>query len=91
MRRARHRGAGRRHVIVFVEVKARSGGSFGTPFESVTWQKRQRLSQMAAVIFVSEQLTGVACRFDVVVSMIDQAGARGLDAFDGAFEGSRSR
>ena len=35
-------------VLVFVEVKARSGGNFGTPFESVTWQKRQRLSQMAA-------------------------------------------
>src|SRR5215207_8078309 len=25
-------------VLVFIEVKARSGSNFGTPFESVTWK-----------------------------------------------------
>ena len=54
-------------VLVFVEVKARSGGNFGTPFESVTWKKRQRLSQMAASYLCVKRLSAVvACRFDVV-------------------------
>jgi putative endonuclease len=52
--------------LVFVEVRARSGSSFGTPFESVTWQKRQRLSQMASAYLCARRLSGVPCRFDVV-------------------------
>src|SRR5687768_18059417 len=53
-------------VLVFVEVKARSGSSFGSPLESVTWQKQQRLSRMAASYLCTKRLTSAACRFDVV-------------------------
>ena len=73
-------------VLVFVEVRARSGGSFGTPFESVTWQKRQRLSQMAASYLCVKQLAGVACRFDVV-SILERAGRRStIELVKGAFD-----
>ena len=53
-------------TMVFVEVKARSGGSFGTPFESVTWRKRRRLCGMAAEYLRAHRLEGAPCRFDVV-------------------------
>jgi putative endonuclease len=54
------------NVIVFVEVKARSGCNFGDPFASVTWKKRQRLGQMAAAYLFLKRLHGAPCRFDVV-------------------------
>jgi putative endonuclease len=72
-------------VLVFVEVKARSGGSFGTPFEAVTWKKRQRLSQMAAAYLCHSGLAGVPCRFDVV-SVLEQSGTRAVDVLKGAFD-----
>jgi putative endonuclease len=53
-------------TVVFVEVKARSGGSYGTPLESVTWQKRRRLCGMAAEYLLAHRLEGAPCRFDVV-------------------------
>ena len=53
-------------VLVFVEVRTRSGGNFGHPLESVTWQKRHRVSRMAAAYLCQKRLPDVACRFDVV-------------------------
>jgi putative endonuclease len=53
-------------VLVFIEVRARSSGNFGNPFESVTWQKRHRLSRMAAAYLYQKHLPDMACRFDVV-------------------------
>ena len=72
-------------VLVFVEVRARSGSNFGTPFESVTWQKRQRLSQMAASYLVVKRLASVACRFDVV-SIVEQHGTHTIELVRGAFD-----
>ena len=72
-------------VLVFVEVKARSGSDFGTPFESVTWKKRQRLSQMAASYLFVKRLAGAACRFDVV-AIFEQRGTRTVELLKGAFD-----
>lgn len=72
-------------VLVFVEVKARSGGNFGSPFESVTWQKRQRLSQMATSYLCAKRLGSVACRFDVV-SILEQHGTHTIELVRGAFD-----
>jgi putative endonuclease len=72
-------------VLVFIEVKARSGSNFGTPFESVTWKKRQRLSQMAASYLFVRRLAGVACRFDVV-SVVERQGMRTIELLKGAFD-----
>ena len=72
-------------VLVFVEVKARSGSSFGTPLESVTWKKRQRLSQMAAAYLCHKRLAGVACRFDVI-SINERQGTQTLELVRGAFD-----
>jgi putative endonuclease len=53
-------------VLVFVEVRARSSGNFGNPFESVTWHKQHRLSRMAAAYLCHKRLPDMTCRFDVV-------------------------
>ena len=73
-------------VVVFVEVKARSGSNFGTPLESVTWQKQQRLSRMAASYVCVKRLSDdVACRFDVV-SILEQQGTHTIELVRGAFD-----
>ena len=72
-------------VVVFIEVKARSGSNFGTPFESVTWKKRQRLSQMAASYLFVRRLAGVACRFDVV-AVVERQGMQTIELLRGAFD-----
>lgn len=72
-------------VLVFVEVKARSGSSFGSPLESVTWQKRQRLSAMAESYLFLKRLSGVACRFDVV-SVFEHQGGNTVELVRGAFD-----
>jgi putative endonuclease len=77
-------------VLVFVEVRARSGCNFGTPFESVTWKKRQRLSRMAVSYLCAKRLAGVACRFDVV-SVVEEHGTQTIELMRGAFDMECSR
>jgi putative endonuclease len=72
-------------VLVFVEVRARSSTHFGTPLDSVTWQKRQRLCRMAESYLCLKRLSGEACRFDVV-SVVEQAGACTIEVVRGAFD-----
>lgn len=52
--------------IVFVEVKTRRGGGFGSPAEAVTAQKQRRLTLMASVYLARHRLERVPARFDVV-------------------------
>jgi putative endonuclease len=72
-------------VIVFVEVKARSTGNFGTPLESITRQKRRRVSRMAASYLFAKRLSGTACRFDVATVMPDPPGFR-VEIVQSAFD-----
>jgi putative endonuclease len=52
--------------LVFIEVKARTDGSFGDPPEAVTLQKQQRMVWMATDYLARQGLLEAACRFDVV-------------------------
>ena len=72
-------------VVVFVEVKARTNGNFGTPLESVTWQKRQRLSRMAVQYLAHRRLESALCRFDVV-AITEDAGATRVEVVQNAFD-----
>lgn len=51
--------------LVFVEVKARSSGAFGSPEESITAAKREKLIRTARRYLV-EHPTELDVRFDVV-------------------------
>src|SRR5687767_8941539 len=73
------------NILVFVEVKARTGSRFGSPFDSITWQKRQRLSAMAEAYLFVKRLAGVGCRFDVVSILESQTGHT-VELVKGAFD-----
>ena len=51
--------------LVFVEVRSRRSSQFGTPAESVTRTKQQRLLR-AAAFYLQRQRLDLPCRFDVV-------------------------
>ncbi len=55
-------------TIVFVEVKARAGSEFGSPFESVTRAKQNQLRKIARGYLMRRGLLEehTACRFDVL-------------------------
>ena len=51
--------------LVFVEVRSRRYACYGTPAESVTRTKQQRLLR-AAAFYLQRQRLDLPCRFDVV-------------------------
>jgi putative endonuclease len=79
---ARHQG-----VLVFVEVKARTTGRYGTGLEAVTAWKRRRLAAMASDYLARRHLENWPCRFDVVaVTLAAETGAAPLvEVISGAF------
>ena len=53
-------------VVVFVEVKTRTGNAFGSPAEAVTALKRRRIARAASVFLARSDWSDRPCRFDVV-------------------------
>ena len=53
-------------VVVFAEVKTRSGPGFGRPAEAVTAAKRRRLERLATAYLARRGWGERRCRFDVV-------------------------
>ena len=65
--------ARRGEVLVFAEVKSRTGTAFGEPEESVTPAKARRLRALAAEYLAQAEERGEV-RFDVIAVMLDSAG-----------------
>lgn len=55
-----------RRVVVFVEVKTRTGHGFGTPLEAVEFRKQRKMSQTAQYFLSAKKLHQREARFDVV-------------------------
>jgi putative endonuclease len=53
-------------VIVFVEVKTRTGAGFGSPLEAVEFRKQHKIIQTAQFFLASKNLSQREARFDVV-------------------------
>lgn len=66
---ARHRGE-----LVFVEVKTRRSGAFGTPEESLTPTKRRRLIATAQSYLAETGAPGADWRIDFLAVELDAAG-----------------
>jgi putative endonuclease len=77
---ARHRG-----VLVFVEVKSRRSGAFGSPKWAITPAKQRKLSQVAWHYLQKCDLTETNARFDVV-TVSGRKGAPLLEVIENAFE-----
>ena len=55
-----------RRVLVFVEVKTRTGHGFGSPFEAVEARKQQRMIRAAQFFLSQKGLHQRDARFDVI-------------------------
>jgi putative endonuclease len=53
-------------VLVFVEVRTRSGLRYGSALESITWQKQKKLREMALTYMQAKMISVRQFRFDVV-------------------------
>jgi putative endonuclease len=58
-------------TVVFVEVKCRQARWGDDPSTAVSWSKRRRLGQLAALYLKARGLGEVRCRFDVVAVTMD--------------------
>ena len=55
-----------RRVVVFVEVKTRTGPGFGSPLEAVEFRKQRKMIQAAQFFLAEKRLQQRDARFDVV-------------------------
>jgi putative endonuclease len=55
-----------RRVVVFVEVKTRTGQGFGSPLEAVEFRKQKKMIQAAQYFLSEKKLHQRDARFDVV-------------------------
>jgi len=60
--------------LVFVEVRTRTGADFGTPEESVTAAKKEKLVSLALIYLQTHRNLPSLWRLDVVAVELDQAG-----------------
>ena len=60
--------------LVFVEVRTRSSTDFGTPEESVTRAKREKLVSVALAYLQTHRNLPESWRFDVVAVEVDRGG-----------------
>jgi putative endonuclease len=71
-------------LLVFCEVKTRTGAAFGGGYEAVTWSKRRKLRQLAEAFLVSNDVEHTRVRFDVASVWLGRSGAD-VEVFEDAF------
>lgn len=60
--------------ICFIEVKTRTGSTFGRPCEAVGWKKQENLKRLAWAYLKHKGLTGSNARFDIIEITGDRTG-----------------
>lgn len=60
--------------IVFIEVKTRTSDLFGSPEESITYQKQKKMLQNAQYYLMDKKLTDKDWRIDMVAVVCDSRG-----------------
>jgi putative endonuclease len=73
-------------VLVFIEVKARRGDRFGSPFEAVDWRKQKKIIKLAQMYTARRRLHSVEVRFDIVGVELDSYRKPRVELIQGAFE-----
>jgi len=71
--------------LVFVEVKTRTSGEFGSPAEAVTRAKRRKLLLAASSFLQSRGIMQHPCRFDVISILLASDGSSRLEHLQDAF------
>ncbi|MGH7424680.1 MAG: YraN family protein, partial [Candidatus Methylomirabilales bacterium] len=77
---------GKRGLLVFCEVKTRTGADLGGPYEAVTWQKQARLRRLAeAFLAANPTRAEQRFRFDVASVTVSRRGQQQVYFFEDAF------
>ena len=76
----------RRDLLVFCEVKTRTGSRHGGGFEAVDARKRRKLRALAEVFLLTHGAGATSVRFDVASVAVRAGAARGGDARVELFE-----
>jgi putative endonuclease len=71
-------------LLVFCEVKSRSGPAFGGGYEAVTWTKRRRLRRLAEAYLAAVGPRHTSVRFDVA-SVWLEGECPDVEVFEDAF------
>ena len=74
----------RRDLLVFCEVKTRSGPAFGGGYEAVTWAKRRKIRSLAEAFLQRNAFERARVRFDVASVWLTARGAD-VEIFEDAF------
>ncbi len=72
-------------LVAFVEVKGRSGPSFGHPLEAITWRKRHAISVAARAWIARSEFRARSYRFDAVSVRVMPDGSFELEHVEGAW------
>lgn len=59
-------------TIVLVEVRTKTGLSFGSPEESINADKKRRLKRLALSYLQSKSCSEMPCRIDLIAVMLDR-------------------
>lgn len=73
-------------TLVFVEVKSRRGGEFGSPAEAVTPHKQRQMGRAALSYIAKNRKENTPCRFDVVGITARGGEAPRVEVIKDAFE-----
>ena len=71
-------------LLVFCEVKTRTGAAFGGGYEAVTWSKRRKLRQLAEAFLANRAPNHERIRFDVASVWLGRRGPD-VEVFEDAF------
>ncbi|MGH2403684.1 MAG: YraN family protein [bacterium] len=73
-------------LVVFVEVKSRTGKEFGHPADAIVAMKQRRLARLAAAYLHRVGLDECSARFDAIAVRLDPGGAlKGIEHIPDAF------
>lgn len=76
-----------KNVLVFVEVRTKHHEQFGTPEDTINYQKRKRLQKNAAAYVHRKRYKG-SYRIDTVCLLIDKnSGLQRIDHYENIVEG----
>ncbi|ABO50552.1 protein of unknown function UPF0102 [Desulforamulus reducens MI-1] len=63
-------------MLVFLEVRSRSGRAFGVPEESVNYRKQNKLRMLAQQFLLTKsEFAKISCRFDVIGVYFNKEGS----------------
>ncbi len=73
-------------MLVFIEVKTRSGGTYGSPAAAITPRKQRQISRTAQYYLAEQDLFDTPARFDVVAVVIGNDQQLDIELIADAFD-----